>query len=146
MQPMAEDVEFLEHFGVKGMRWGVRRKTSGSERKAGRRELRETAKTARQILKKANKAGTPEERKALAQRYKKEVFDRINSPAWKKAYQDANTMGKGEMATHVLLAGPFAALTIPSVKKQYAVRQSVGADSELGVAKAVLAQIRDIDN
>ena len=25
MDPLQEDIDFLEHFGVKGMQWGVRR-------------------------------------------------------------------------------------------------------------------------
>lgn len=145
MQALQEDVEFLQHYGVQGMRWGVRRKTTGSERREGRDTVKQTAKTARKIIKSAKKAETPEERKLAAQRYKKEVLDQIKSPAWKTAYQNANTMGKGEKAMHILMMGPFAALTIPSVKKQYAVRQSVGADAELGAAKAVLEQIRNLD-
>lgn len=27
MNPLVEDLEFLEHFGIKGMRWGVRKDT-----------------------------------------------------------------------------------------------------------------------
>ncbi len=38
MEPFKEDVEFLEHFGVKGMKWGVRRVNSdGNARNLGNR-------------------------------------------------------------------------------------------------------------
>ena len=143
MQTLTEDLEFLSHYGVQGMRWGVRKKVTGSERKAGREEVRTTAKTARKIIKSAKKAKTPEERQAAAKRYKTEILDKVKSPAWKKAYQDANTMGKGEMVAHVYLAGPFALLTIPAVKKQYATRQTIGPETEIGAAKAILEQIKN---
>lgn len=138
------DSYFLEHFGVKGMKWGVRRQVSRSERSAGRKELRDTAKTAGKIIKEARRARTNEERQAAANRYEKEVIARIKSPAWKKAYQDANTMGKGEMAAHILTSGPFAALTIPAIKAQYSRKQTYGAGMELGAAKAILDEMRTI--
>lgn len=46
--PLQEDVEFLEHFGVKGMRWGVRkeRDSSGSDGSSEKKGLSNKQKAA----------------------------------------------------------------------------------------------------
>lgn len=135
---------YLEHFGVKGMQWGVQKKVSSSERREGRKEVRAVSKAARQALRASRKSNSPAERAAVAQRYEDEVVKRIRSAAFKEKFQNANTMGKGEMAAHVLLLGPFAAVTIPSLKKQYAVNQTIGVDTNKAAANKILKELRSL--
>ena len=42
-QEQMTDEEFLQHYGVKGMKWGVRRSQAQLDRAAGRRTARKTA-------------------------------------------------------------------------------------------------------
>lgn len=137
--------EYFEHYGTKGMKWGVRREVSSSDRKAGRKEFASTGREARKLIKQARKSGSQAEREEVAKQYEKNVLKKIQTPAFKKAYQDANTMGKGEMAVQLLIGGPFAALTIPSTRAVYRQRQTYGHDQEVATAKAILREMRNID-
>lgn len=60
MNPLLEDLEFLEHFGVKGMRWGVRRKdsASGVHRKVDKEARKDAEEHARAKMYYGKGAGT----------------------------------------------------------------------------------------
>lgn len=132
---------FLAHYGVKGMKWGVRKQAS-ADRKAGRKELRQVSKDARSAMKASRKAKTREEAKAASDKYKKDVYNKVRSPEYKKAYQDAHTMGVGEMLLNVALAGPLAAVTIPAAKSQYKTAREYGTELDKGASTVQLAKLR----
>lgn len=44
-QPLKEDLDFLQHYGTKGMRWGVRNEDKGSGRDSGSGEEKTSART-----------------------------------------------------------------------------------------------------
>jgi hypothetical protein len=100
---------FLEHHGVKGQKWGVRK---------SRKEMVAFAKNSREIVREGNRAETPAARKAAAARYKSEVLDKVKDPVFKEKFNTATKVTKGEMFTHVLVFGPFAGITIKQAKKQ----------------------------
>lgn len=124
--------DFFEHSGVKGMKWGVR--------KAAKKDVRDLAGSAREIIRESRRAQTPEARQAAAARYKAEVLDKVLTPEWKKSYQEATRMTKGQMALHVVAYGPFAALTIPMVKN--ANKKEAGYNFEVDVAHDILREMQ----
>lgn len=139
-------LEELTHHGVPGMKWGVRKdrdSSSGPTRKEARKEIAAVGKTARQTIKESRNAKTASERKAAAKKYETEVLKKIKSPEFKEAYNKANTMSKGETAVHILLAGPLAALTIPTVRAGYAQNRRLGPGFELAAAQTVLKELRN---
>ena len=149
MEPKKKDVEFLEHFGVKGMKWGERNASlasgtpgsqhvSRSDKKAGQAQVRDLSSTAGKLIRESVRAETPAARKAAADKYKAEVYDRVRTKEFKKAYQDATHVGKGDMAVHVLLFGPFAGMTIKTAKQQ---NQS-GIEHEIDASSAILREMR----
>lgn len=141
--------EFLAHYGVKGMKWGVRRKrgadgrVSGKEVKAARKELRNVGKAARGAKKASRKAKTPEERKAAADKYKKEVNEKIRSKEFKKTWETANQMTRGEKAAQLVLLGPVGALNIRSMNKMYDNARTHGLAMERAAASSVLKELRN---
>lgn len=129
------DVEdFLAHFGKKGMKWGVR---------SSRKELRGISKNARGIIKEASRATTNKERQAAANKYQKEVLNKVKSKEFKEKYRAANTMTKGDMATHALLFGPFAAFTIPQARMAQNKARIVGPKNEVALARDILKELRE---
>jgi hypothetical protein len=180
-QKFATPEEALAHYGVKGMRWGVRNDKDGggsgsggknpspvraarkgqverarAERSAdkamikqkgqsiggARRETREVGKAAHEIIREYRRAPTPAAKKAAAKRYDEEVKKTIESPEFKAAYQKANTMGKGEMALHVVAFGPLAAVTIPTIRKSYSQIRKEGYELEVDMAHDILKEMR----
>lgn len=145
------DDYFLEHHGVKGMRWGQRRshpaslqrRTSPMERKQGRQEVRDVAKSAREIIRESRNARTPEARKAAANRYQREVLSRVKSDSFRAAYRNANTMGRGEITAHILIYGPFSSLTIPAARRAYDIRAVSGPSAEQTMAREILREMRE---
>lgn len=133
--------EFFEHQGVKGMKWGVR-KATGSDRRAGRREVREVGKSARSAIKASRRARTADERKAAVDHYQTQVMNKIRTPEFKRAYSDANTMGKGEMLAHVITLGPLAAITIPAARRGYENRQITGYAQEMDASRSILREMK----
>lgn len=128
------DVEdFLEHYGVKGMKWGVRQ---------ARKELRSDAKNAGKIRKQFDKAHGSAERKAAADRYEKEVLAMIRTKDFREKYAAANTFGKGDIAAHIILMGPLAAMTIPQARKQMADTRLMGASMNESAARKILSEMR----
>lgn len=85
--------DYLMHYGVKGMKWGVRRKyynKDGSLNTSGKqKELKKTYKEERKA------ASTRDERKAAKQRYNKAINDTYNKKydSINRAY-DAYQLGK----------------------------------------------------
>lgn len=154
MTALQSDLDFLAHFGVKGMKWGVRNKReernahglstgpSGSERREARKELRSTIKTEKQILKQSRKARTPEEAKIASDRYKREIIKKVNSPEYAKAVQDGNTMGRGEMLAHVAVYNVWSPLTIRSAKQQYADTRENGVKNVKAGTKEMLKELQ----
>lgn len=107
-----EDKEFLEHYGVKGMKWGVRRKSGGSKPK---KEKGPTSKEIKSARKRHNG------RVSKIQGYELESISRdrkVAEAAAKKiratgkeegARSDARIaakLTKGERVTNVLVLGP----------------------------------------
>jgi len=148
----SEVEESLEHSGIKGMKWGVRneakrsgrqngsKKFNGASKKESIKAIEGVNKNAASIIREARRAETPAARKYAADKYKKEVVDVVKSPGFKAKYNAANKMGKGEMALHVLLFGPFALLTIPAIKR---VGENDNAyNRELDQAHDVLQKLR----
>jgi hypothetical protein len=127
------DADFLEHYGVKGMKWGQRRQ--------GRKEHKQVNKVEKQILKKAAKAKTPEEKKVLADRYQKEVVDRMNSDNFKKKYQAANTMGKGEAVALLILTAGTSKTLLDARNVQYARNR---ADGPSAIKRETASTLRDL--
>lgn len=141
-----DDNEFtLMHYGKKGMKWGVRNdKDAGTSnsRSAAKAELRETGTKARDIIRESRRSPDKAGREAAAKKYEAEVLAKVKTPEFKAAFEKANTMGKGEMAAHVLIAGPLAALTIPVAKMSYAQIRKEGYDLEVDIAHDVLREMR----
>jgi hypothetical protein len=68
---MEEDLDdILEHYGVKGMRWGVRRSQAELDRAAGRTSKRKAARAAKKAAKEAAKTPS-EDSKEVAEAKKK---------------------------------------------------------------------------
>lgn len=57
-QPLDKDIQFLEHFGVKGQRWGVRKSSSGVHPKTDRDAAKDAKEFARAKLYYGTGAGT----------------------------------------------------------------------------------------
>lgn len=129
------DAYFLEHYGVKGMRWGVRQ---------ARKEVLGQSKRSRQIIREAKKAKTKTDRDAAIKRYETEVIARIKSKDFREAYKTANTLTKGDMAAQVLMTGPWAALTIPAMRNQFETNRRTGIDHNLVAAKDILRELKDL--
>lgn len=125
--------DFLEHFGVKGQKWGIRK---------ARKELDKFGDNARKINSESIRAKSPAERKAAAKKYEKEVLNEMKTPEFKAAWKAANTMGKGEKAAHILLFGPFAMLTISSVKKTHKENATQGYEDALDTSIMMLKEMR----
>lgn len=136
----------LEHFGKKGMRWGHRNAQDTSSDnmsvRQGRKELKNISKTAGSILKEADNAKTPAQKKAAADRYQKEVYDRVRSPEFKKAFKKANTVTKGDVAVRVIAFGPLGLLSVKSMKAAALEARTMGPKQEEEVSKAVLKELR----
>lgn len=127
----AED--FLEHYGVKGQQWGVRR-----DRKQDKQTTKDMGSKAREIIREARIAETPAARKAAADRYKKEVLKPIQTDEFKAAYNNANSVTKGQMAAHVLLFGVFSPITIKAAKNA----SRAGYDLEVDTAHEIFKELR----
>lgn len=125
-------IDFISHYGKKGMQWGVR---------SSRKEVRRVSKRAGQLIKESGNARTTSERKAVAKKYENEVLNTVRSKEFREKYRVANTMTKGDMAVHVVLLGPLAALTIPQVKRQMASNRTFGPDIERDAARTVLKEL-----
>lgn len=152
-----EELDFLAHFGVKGMKWGVRKDTDGGgDRNAhglkgkpsraeileGRKEWRGLNKTEKQIMRQSRQARTPEEAKIAADRYKKEVVNKLQSDDFKSKYQNANTMTKGELLAHVAIYNVWAPLAIASTNSRYANNRKNGPKEMDRRSKEILEEMR----
>lgn len=126
---MSQVDDFLEHYGVKGMRWGVRK-----EVKAARAANKVTNARAREIIKEGRLLTDPKERRKQAEKYKTEILDEIKKPEVKARFIKANTPTKGEMIANSILYGPIGymnarALADPKrLNARYAVELSYATD------------------
>lgn len=155
-----EDVEFLEHFGKKGMKWGVRNeskpstssgkapkkdaKPTNAEIKVAQQQVRAVGKNARATIKAARKAKTPEERKAAADKYSKEVNAKIRSKEFKDTWDKANRQTRGQMATQLVLLGPLGAANIAAIGAINKQNRQYGLAMEQGVTSQVLKELRTL--
>lgn len=151
-----EEDDYIEHFGVKGMHWGSRKAStsssggsskgkSSSEKittRSSRKELRQIGKSSRMAIKQAAKAKTPQERKAAADKYQKDVIDKINQPGFKEKYKKANTLTKGEVVAHLVAFGPLGLVTLAGQKQAYEAERAIGADQYVKGAKEVLKSLQ----
>ena len=93
MDPKKEDVEFLEHFGVKGMKWGVvkeRYQTHQTEKKkriAKELKLNDISRAKEKASEKVNPATTHAQRVDLARH-------KVNSGAVRRDLKDAKKQYK----------------------------------------------------
>jgi hypothetical protein len=177
-QEFASPAEALAHYGVKGMRWGVRnpdgggssapkapnpvrkvykdrRQEAASVRKEdkslskgqsigqARKEINQTGKAAREIIRDYRRAPSPAAQKAAAKRYEKEVLGEIKKPEFRAAYKRANTMGKGEMAAHALVFGPLAVATIPMMRSTRKKIGTEGYELEVDMAHDILKEMKN---
>jgi hypothetical protein len=111
----------LAHFGVKGMKWGVRNEETGGRRKATSQEIMDARITTQartssifEADRRVRTASTPaEKKKALAdvERLAKQLAESDDTRV-------ANMMTSGEKAAAVLVTGPIGLLIIRSNKKQ----------------------------
>lgn len=135
--------EFLEHYGVQGMRWGVRKSApSGSDIKGARKELKEIRKSASSAIKAHRKATTPAQKKAAQANYKKEVVDRINKVKYKQTFIDANTYTKGEVVAGAILSGPAAPLTLIVGRATQDSIRRYGAARDAATSKQVYEEMK----
>lgn len=142
-QEFESPADALAHYGKKGMKWGVRNEPGTSNsRSAAKAEVKDLATSARDAIRSGTRATTSAEHKAAAKKYEDEVLKRIQTPEFKAAFDKANTMGKGEMAAHVLLAGPAAALTIPMAKQRYSQIRKEGYEYAVDHAHRVMRELR----
>lgn len=144
-QKFATPQEALAHFGVKGMKWGVRNANSGSSgpsRKEAKADVRDLSSTARGLIRESRRAPTAAERKNAAKKYESDVLERVKTPEFKAAYQKASTMGKGEMTVHALVFGPLALVTIPAMRKTYKKLGESGYELEIDTAHEILREMR----
>lgn len=99
-EPLAEDVAFLEHYGVKGMRWGVRR-SNRSKKRSGSTPKKRRAPSAKTLSNRAKRLSD------------EDLKDRISRMELEKKYIDLsrNTTGAGKKYTRELIesAGKTAA-------------------------------------
>lgn len=142
-QEFESPADALAHYGKKGMKWGVTNAPGTSNsRRAAVKELRSVGKSARQSIKGAKKAKTQDERNAAADRYQKEVVNKIKSPEFKAAYKKANTVTKGQMAAIYLTQGPVGLVTIAAVQAEAKNIRQYGQAQELAVSKQILGEMR----
>ena len=144
--------ESLEHSGVKGMHWGVRNESKGGGRQNGSKKnkpqshkqavqaVKSTNKTANDIIRESRRAETPAARKAAADKYKKEILDKVSTPEFKRTFKEANRITKGDMAIQILGLGPFAAITIPAMKS--AQKNDSQYNYEVDTAHEILREMR----
>lgn len=94
-EPLKEDVDFLEHHGVKGMRWGVRSPES-------RRRLGGSG-SSRRMKKRSEKSSARRKSKSLSNEQLKEAISRMEL---EKKYVDLSkgTSGAGKRYTSDLLS------------------------------------------
>lgn len=119
--------EFIEHYGVKGMQWGVRRSRS-QLRKANKKRESTEAKRAKQIKKKAKKSGvsslTNKELGDLNKRMQLEQqFNNLNpkTSAYKKGTgfaQEVLKVGNMGNQAYNLATSPAAKVIQESLKKK----------------------------
>lgn len=125
-------VSELSHYGIKGMKWGVRRtpeqlghkpkkprKPTAKEITDARERHNERAAAIERNVNRANIVGT----KAAKQKAAKEIR-RLAKEA--KDSGDISTMARmtrGEMAVSALSGGPFGLLTLYAAKKNYEVQE-----------------------
>lgn len=100
-------LEELAHYGVKGMKWGQRKKYSTEEIHTARIRQRSRVHQLNDTAAKLNLA-TGKKADTLAKKYAKEM----NELETNKDAAVAARMTKGEKAANLILAGPFGAIAI----------------------------------
>lgn len=94
--------DVLEHYGIKGMRWGVRRTEEQLARARGRRvkETSEDAKGAKESLKKARKQGT----QALSNKELQALNQRLNlEQQYARLTAKPSRLKRGEQAIKTII-------------------------------------------
>jgi hypothetical protein len=132
----------LIHYGVRGMKWGVRRDRA-AQIKSAQKELKGFKKNARGIVKEGRRASSPEARAVAAQRYKREVVDQMRTERFRQTYRDGNTATRGQMVASMLVSGPYAPLTYAAIRGRES-RLDREFAAERGVAQEILREFRSI--
>lgn len=109
---------YLEHYGVKGMKWGVRRdrtghKPSGREIKEARARLREGGKAIRE----KNAALEQTKSRSAAEKKGREIRKIAKDLRDSGDVEIASRLTAGEKAAHVLIYGAFAPVTIRNAQR-----------------------------
>ena len=126
--------DFLEHFGVKGMKWGVRKSTDGSSGTSSRRRPSRSAspdaENAQNALTKIKKGGI----KSVSNKELQDVITRMNLEQ-----QYSRVAPKGPASKAAQFGGKFAADVLIGVGKSQAIK-IVGDQASKLVALAIAAK------
>ena len=140
-----EDVDFLAHFGVKGMKWGVRSekpKVTRAQRVEGRQAVQKLSGDARTAINMHRNAKTPEERAAAQAMYKRDVVNKLRTKDFQEKYQAANTLGKGEALAQVIAFNVLSPVTLGvTLAGQRRARKS-GIQTEQRISREILKEMR----
>ena len=124
----------LEHYGVKGMKWGTRKRKETSKASEALKDARRDRKDLKRMSKKKSGA-TRADKKAQRDRIK----DRMkNDPDYKKAIDDLNAWDSAKTGVYLdrALGGAMAAPVIFAMLKEVPYAKIAQGASQLGAAAA----------
>lgn len=103
-KPSLDDT--IEHFGVKGMQWGVRKRARGPEIRAARRSVRNSRENMQDARREVRKAKTSTERVAATKKFNEQKMAFLTNPDRATAAR----LTRGEHIAAFLLLTPATAI------------------------------------